>query len=236
MARFLVHLLFSLVPDPYRRRWSRGLADYRGYAIGAGLAQLVTCVGLLIYGYLQFLPNRLASVSSANERVMEKGGESFVMGFGVVWLADYLIHPLSLALVFFAIEGLVRFVAALALNDVVSTFPLWLVMIICTGIGRRFSEVSMGPRVADEVEPTRVEGCDLRISSCRPKPEWDHLLTVVYGGEMYEVARQGRYGDRPREFVYMLRKKPAHKVVRGIYYYDPLEPLSWVGKKVTRKN
>jgi len=50
------------------------------------------------------------------------------------------------------------------------------------------------------------------------------MITVAYQDELYEVAA-AQEGHPPRPFVYLLRKKPDHKVIRGIHHYDPEEAL-----------
>ena len=49
-------------------------------------------------------------------------------------------------------------------------------------------------------------------------------MTVSYEDQLYEVASQEE-GTPPRRFVYLLRPKPDHKVVRGLHHYDPEEAL-----------
>jgi hypothetical protein len=64
---------------------------------------------------------------------------------------------------------------------------------------------------------------DLRIESCRPKP-WTALTTISYNDQLYEVAREFT-GSPPRRFVYLLRKAPERKLVRGLHHYSPEETL-----------
>jgi len=82
----------------------------------------------------------------------------------------------------------------------------------------------MGPRVADGVERGDGKQYDLRIASCRQKSNWDRLLTVAYEGEFYEVVQE-ESGSPPRRFVYLLRKIPPSKVIRGLHHYHPEEVL-----------
>jgi hypothetical protein len=64
---------------------------------------------------------------------------------------------------------------------------------------------------------------ELRIASCRPK-DWNAALTISYEDHLYEVARSFEEAP-PRRFVYLLRRAPQSKVVRGLYHYDPNEVL-----------
>jgi hypothetical protein len=82
----------------------------------------------------------------------------------------------------------------------------------------------MGPRVADVVERPGTPDGQLRIASCRPKPTWDHLMTVKYEDEFYEVGTE-KMGTPPRPYVYLLRKLPQGKAIRSLHHYRPEESL-----------
>jgi len=55
---------------------------------------------------------------------MQVGGETVLSGSVIVVLMEYLIQPLTLVLAYFAIEGVVRFVAAFVTGEIVPTLPL----------------------------------------------------------------------------------------------------------------
>ena len=195
-----------------------------GAALASGVLELLTCVITLIYRYLLFGSNRLFGPANVTMKAAESGGETAVMGSGIFLLLEYLIQPVTLLLIYFAIEGLARALAALVSDEVIPTLPMqslaWL-----QGAGeRRYAEHAAGPRVVDVVQSVKSELPELTILSCRPKSDWNQLTTISYEGELYELSRQ-ETGLPPRRFVYMLRKKPEGKVVRGIYHYDPGEAL-----------
>jgi hypothetical protein len=85
--------------------------------------------------------------------------------------------------------------------------------------------MALGVRVADEVEPVQSEDVKLRVRSCRQKPDWDQRITIFYNEQLYEIAGTEK-GTAPRRYVYLLRPKPASKIVRGTYHYSPTEALS----------
>jgi hypothetical protein len=79
--------------------------------------------------------------------------------------------------------------------------------------------------VADEVtRVTDTQDVDLVIASCRPKKEWHKLTSVAYQDEFFEIMDL-QEGSPPRIFVYVLRKSPEGRVLRGIHHYDPEEVL-----------
>jgi hypothetical protein len=49
-------------------------------------------------------------------------------------------------------------------------------------------------------------------------------MTVAYEGEFYEIVREEQTAP-PRRFVYLLRKIPPGKVIRGLHHYRPEESL-----------
>jgi hypothetical protein len=113
--------------------------------------------------------------------------------------------------------------AAVATSEVVPTMPLAVVDWIHGVAARRHHEYKQGPRIVDEVIPGTSPEYDLRIDSCRAKP-WTKLTTVSYQDQLYEVSRE-MTGPPPRSWIYMLKRMPAGKIVRGIHHYLPEETL-----------
>ena len=85
--------------------------------------------------------------------------------------------------------------------------------------------MALGARVTDKVEPVESADVKLRIHSCRQKTDWDQRITIFYNEQLYEVAGT-ETGAAPRRYIYLLRPKPANKIVRGTYHYSPNEALS----------
>ncbi len=156
----------------------------------------------------------------------QKGGDTAVRGMGIIFFLAYILLPVTLMLIYFGFEGAVRFVAAGATGEVVGTLPLALVDMAGQKWNAYYAEKKQGPRVPDlvSVPPTDGSGYDLSIASCREKPGWDHLMTISYNETLYEVLDSVE-GDEPRKHVYLLRRAPLHKVVRGLYHYDPEEAM-----------
>jgi hypothetical protein len=89
-------------------------------------------------------------------------------------------------------------------------------------LGSWRDESQMGKRIPDRVEC--VEAGLLQISSCRPKP-WNRLTTISYDDVLYDLDSTKK-GRSPRQFVYLLRKKPISGVVRGLHHYSPDDVLT----------
>lgn len=82
----------------------------------------------------------------------------------------------------------------------------------------------MTPPVPDLVERVASGKYELRIASCRPKPAWDHLMTVEYEDVYYEIVGE-QPGPPAYPYVYLLRKLPQGKAIRALHHYHPDEPL-----------
>jgi hypothetical protein len=218
----------SLLPERYRRWWqTESSVDFRTGAIVSAVVQTVGLIGLLIYRYLVFFQHRVMDIG---ERTMQAGAEEALAGkqtqfaIGALTTLEFVFQPLTLVMLYFLFEGAVRLIAPLVTEEIIGTLPLVLVARAHDKIAGVRAEAALGPRVADTVERGDGRQFDLRISSCRPKPNWDKLMTIAYQDEYYEVVKQETLLP-PRRFVYLLRKNPPGKVIRGLHHYDPREAL-----------
>ncbi len=216
--------LLAFLPKRYRRLFGQFEVPCEGAIVG-GILEILLSLGLLFRGYYAYMNERLASIPQAvYAGAGEKGGESAIMGLGSIVLLEYLIHVITILLIFFLVEGGVRMIAAIGSRETVPSFPLYLVALLHSKVDAESQERSMGARVRDEVL-SEDNGNWLQVSSCRPKP-WNQLTTVSHAGALYEVHSQRNEPRPPRPFVYVLKKKPPTAVIRGIYPYDPNEALS----------
>lgn len=220
MLLFILGKFASLLPQRYRP-WIQINASA---AFASGIAQILLCLGLFIYRYLMFVQNNVFGGTAIELKAMQVGGETALSGSGLFVLAEYMIQPLTVVLVYFAFEGIVRATAAFVTGEFVPTLPLAIMGWLHGKIEEIRAERKLGKRVADEVEVLNSPDVKLRIDSCRPKRNWDHRITVFYGDELYEVADRLE-AESPRRFVYLLRRKPENKLVRGTYHYHPEEVL-----------
>jgi hypothetical protein len=221
----LAGVFLSLLPTRYRRRVLLDI-DVQDSAVFSGVVQMFAGIGALVIRYPGFVESRMALVpESVSFAMAEKAGEVGVMSMGLIWLVDYLFNPLTLVIEYFVVEGVVRWVAALVTREVVPTLPLWVLALVHTKFDRWKAEHDLGPRVPDEVKRvTDTPDVDLIIASCRPKKEWHKLTSVAYQDEFFEIMDL-QEGAPPRIFIYVLRKSPQGRVLRGIYQYHPDEAL-----------
>ena len=225
---FLLSIFLSLLPRRYRLRVPvyAGM-DLRGGAFVSGIVEGVVCLMLFIVRYLGFIQ---ANVGAMGKRAIATGNEGLLgvpavqYGMGYVSMVQYFFQPLTLVLLYFAVEGTVRAIAAATTLETVGTLPLHAVAWLDEKLGERRTERALGPRVADIVEAVYSPDYDLRIFTCRPKRDWDRMITVSYQGQLYEVLDQ-QEGKPPRQFIYRLRKSKPGRTVRAIHEYDPEEVL-----------
>lgn len=221
--------LFSFLPRRYRHALLQGCEIPATGAFLGGILEMLTALGLFIHRYFLFANNWLGSVpATVVNGGMMHSGETSVMTLGVFVIVGYVFQPLSIILVYFTLEGAVRAAAAGLSGEITPSLPFQLVALLQTKAEAWREEANLGPRLVDQVERADPEGGDLRIASCRPKPDWDNLVTISYGEMLYEVAGH-ETGSKPRPFVYLLRQKPEYKLIRGLRHYDPEDVLG--GKK-----
>jgi hypothetical protein len=221
MNIFFVSLL-SFLPKKYRNGITSQEIPARGAVLG-GVVEFATGAFLLLRGYSPFMQTQLASVPlSVAVEAGKQGGESAFMGLGSIFMLAYFAQPVSLALLFLVFEGGCRVIAAFLTGEVVGSLPFYFICLLHTRLGYWHRESQMGRRVPDQVQSTPGEG--LQISSSRPK-SWTPLTTIAYQGILYELE-SAKSGTSPRQFIYLLRKKPLSAVIRGLYEYDPNEVLN----------
>jgi hypothetical protein len=223
MTQTLVGIFLTLLPEPWRRRWQVTTGETLALpaAISGGL-ELAVCLMLFVVRYLDFA-QKLASQNIG--AALQHGAAGPVMAVGVEATLEYLLGPVTILLVCFTIEGALRFYAAAVIGDVAGTFPLFLVSLAWTRLTRARTERALGPHLVDEVILSPGANFPVVIASCRRKEGWNRLVTVKVQDELYEVAGEQK-GVEPRPYVYLLRKLPPGKVIRGLHHYSPDEVLT----------
>ena len=192
MLGFLAGLVLSFLPKRYRDRFPESLRrNLRLGAVVSGLFQCLGCLGIFCVRYLIFLQRNVGALA---DRAIAHGAEDALgataaqAGMGYVSMVEYVFHPLSLLLIYFALEGAVRSCAAAITEEIVATLPLHIVAWAQDRVGKARAERALGPRVVDIVEQVYSGDYDLRIFTCRRKRNWNRLITVSYEGQLYAVA------------------------------------------------
>lgn len=213
---FFRGIFFSLLPKDCWRSWRpSSTVDFARSAVASGLLELSGFLYLLVHGYFHFLAVR-AQQLQAVERTNE--------GTQLYWLAlltfEYLFHPLSLLAICLSGEGAVRAWAAFFTDEIFPSFPIKFAALANAWLEKRQTDKTRGSEISDLFERPQGADCDIRISSQRPKDGWRPSITVDVAGEFHEIV--GVDADPgPRPYIYLLRRLPPGRIIRGIYRYDP---------------
>ncbi len=199
---FLIDLMLSFHPPRYRSAWRHSASGslVRAAAV-SGFLEMVVFGTLYIVGFV-----------TAFTHLAVIGPLAFV---------EYLFYPKSWPLAFFFFDGTIRWLSSLS-GQAVGSLALYPAAWIHGWLERRAERRRLGPMVPDTIERGDGTRYELRISSCRPKGNWDKWMTVMYEEKLYEIAA-AELGQPPRPYLYLLRTKPESKVIRGLHRYDPNE-------------
>lgn len=199
---FLIDLMLSFLPPRYRSAWRHSASGslVRAAAV-SGFLEMVVFGTLYIVGFV-----------TAFTHLAVIGPLAFV---------EYLFYPKSWPLAFFFFDGTIRWLTSLS-GQAVGSLALYPAAWIHGWLERRAERRRRGPKVPDIIERGDGTRYELRISSCRPKGNWDKWMTVMYEEKLYEIAA-AELGQPPRPYLYLLRTKPESKVIRGLHRYDPNE-------------
>jgi len=194
--------MLSFLPPRYRSAWRHSASGslVRAAAV-SGFLEMVAFGTLYIVGFV-----------SAFTHLAVIGPLAFV---------EYLFYPKSWPLAFFFFDGTIRWLTSLS-GQAVGSLALYPAAWIHGWLERRAERRRLGSKVPDTIERGDGARYELRISSCRPKGNWDKWMTVMYEEKLYEIAA-AELGQPPRPYLYLLRTEPESKVIRGLHRYDPNE-------------
>lgn len=168
-------------------------------------------------GYLAFLALRSRQLAPAVERMNQTTQGWFVAVLSIEYL---IFHPLALLQLYLAAEGIIRFVGGIAASEAVPSLPVALFFKIRKYVHERRIRRDLEPLLSIPDSLERLPGGErLRIKTAIVKARWNGSITIGVDGEWYEVEAEER-GAFPRAYVYILRRAPAGKILRGYEEYD----------------
>jgi hypothetical protein len=219
---YIYGMLLTLLPSRYREH-----ELLRGNAITCGLLQTFAAIFLIVYRMFDFVAQTSDSMGKRSELIYDHIGGGAVYASGVLALAEFALHPVSIIGYYFFFEGVVRTMGALVGHQVIGTLPLYVVAAV-HGLWRKTKyHKYVGALIEDEVvRGTGRSSYDLKVYSCRPKLDWNPYVTIEFEDQFYQMMRE-EPGPQPLRFVYYLRKNPVGRIVVQILHYrtdDVLKP------------
>jgi hypothetical protein len=214
MLTALRDFLLSFSPASVRRNYTPASPTRTLLAATwGGLAQFLLAGLALAAGFNRYF------VLRAHQLRPHVGGTNEVAEAGIViFIAfEYLVHPLSLFMLYLAIEGLLRFAGGLITGEVVPSFLVFLAFKLASLAAHRRQQRRNAALPADTLE--QLPDRHIRIASATAKPAWNATITIAVNGEWFEVERVEE-GVPPRSFVYVLRPAPPGKILRGFEEYN----------------
>jgi hypothetical protein len=216
---YILGPIFTLLP----RRWREKIFPTtpnrlaRAATLSGIFEALLALVALFIWYsiYVRLAGDALAHSSAA------PGGADERMGlFAYIW---FWLNPITWVVAYFGLEGVLRSVAALTAGESYGTLPLFLAERLYRLAARPSKKPGLAP-VSDEITPGDAT-CDIKIASCRAKPDWKYPFTIRYGGAYFQVIANIHLGAGPRPYVYSLRRLPPGEIARGLREYHPEDAL-----------
>ncbi|HXB20774.1 MAG TPA: hypothetical protein VNV88_05285 [Candidatus Solibacter sp.] len=175
-----------------------------------GLLQALVFAVLSVFHYAAFMLLRAHQLG----RVLGGAAEA-VQGAAMILLTfDFLIHPGSLLLLYFLVEGVLRFLGGVFFEEIVPSLPVFVAFKIMSH--RRAEAPTEIPDTFENLQ----DGERIRIASAHPKSGWNTTITIDIGGQWYEIEKE-EIGTPPRAYIYLLRPAPAGKILRKYEQYMP---------------
>jgi|SRR5271170_5123665 len=247
MLIYLLGPFLALLP----RRWRKALPFYdavrwRSAAILSALAESVVALAALMYWYSYSVTTW---VSRGLDHVLSQNAQTTITDheIGFAALVLWATHPLTWAIAFAGVEGVVRLCASFS-DTALGLFPLYLVETIYSKIFRRgtpepasavkFSQSHVSSYVRTIKEKVMAASLTqvpdelcvvnnqeeelLEIRAWHAKPDWTPPRIVRFGDRYYRLEECAK-GSGPRPFIYKLRKLSKGVPGRTVLTYSPEE-------------
>jgi len=247
MWKLVTGMVLSLLPRRWRTSIPEQAIPWVSAAVLSGILETILAVAGLTYWYSHSVTTWAADALDSALR-NGPGAEYDPHLLGLSAFVLWSIHPLTWLLASFLVEGLVRIVAAISIEQIL---PLWILASVDWFYGkvtRRPRERGMADQpggrehlrsflgtaklaaktvrlreLADELGESEDSGESvLEIRSSRQKAEWIPPR-VVRVDDLYYRLGSVCEGRRPRPFVYRLRRLAGGVPGRNvILYHSPL--------------
>jgi len=250
MWTYLIGPILAILPAPWRdaMSWADDVQWSKAAAVSGLIEFIGSLVGLMLW-YSHVVPEWVSKgVSSSMDGKM--GGGVAPEQIGTLAIFIWATSPLTWLLVYSALEGVVRFCAALVAGTAHGILPLFLIDKVAIAPFRpRNEKAADAPtsarelvtsyagairdkvttvahaEVRDEIRSLKNESGEiLEIYTCKKKADWTPPRMVRYLDGFYRLE-EGSNASGPRPFRYVLRKLPVGVPGRTVLDYAPFDPV-----------
>ena len=228
MRDLLPGLLAALLPDPERGDFSRRYGgDPAAWSLFLGLAEFLGGGIVMVsngIGFFQRVAERNARmfVDVVESAAMSREELRGYMLSGVANWLDWLAQPWTWLLFLIPATGLLRLVVY-GINHEAAGEPLvWaglrLWQLVQRKLGQSRDLLRYGPERPDRIVPSPG---GLTVLACRPKPDWNPLVTIEIRGGFYHLLRtEERQDGQWWVYAYVMREMPESDVIRYLIRYE----------------
>lgn len=225
-AGYILGPIYATLPKRWRHVDHHGSERFMARcAIVSGALESLAAILVLRFWYMKFFgffgsAYAHAALDSPAETPITKIAPEVIGSAGFI---VFVANPLTWLIVYFFCEGILRMTAAVVTGESCGILPLCAVDFTHYLATRGRSRAAL-PLVRDEILPGGP-GCDIRIASCRKRPDWKYPFTIRYEGAYFQVVAEQSANVGPRPHVYSFRRLPPGEVARGLRDYHPDDVL-----------
>lgn len=219
LLKFVEGVFLSLLPEGLQRGWQAYCRpDYEMAASVSGMLESVLACGVLLWRYVHFLPWRAQQLNALSGGRLALANEGTQLYFHGVLALEYLLQPLTLLLLWLAVEGAVRAVVAGFADEVLPS--AWLKLAGLALLRRRARAEQRRQLLPDEVTRPAEAGVALCIRSAAAKP-WFEGMTLEFEGGLLLLKSARRAPSAERGWIYDFVPQPEGVVIRRLERYAP---------------
>jgi hypothetical protein len=217
----------SLLPARWRKQFNLSSSQWKVAASISGVCEAVASLTALVAWYSYSVATWAhRAIFSTIDAHPEAAIPADTVGFAALVLL--LFHPFTLFILYWGVEGIVRFLAGLS-GSVLGILPIYLMDRLYILVSSRqpvSSLITEGPalrnlKLSDELAArSDSEGEILEIRSFRPKTGWDPPKIVCFKGVYYRLFQAYEERSAHRPFIFSLRRLTAGVPSRTVIYYS----------------
>jgi hypothetical protein len=223
-ARYILGPVYAFLPKRWRYLDHHGSASFMARCtMFSGLIESFVALLVLRIWYV----NVLGMLSDAYAKsVLDDARNLTVVPevFGGAGFIVFASNPITWLILYFGLEGILRMTTAVVSGECYGILPFYVLDFVYTGVLRLRRPRQELTLVRDEIL-RGDDACDLKIASCRKRPDWKYPFAIRYGGAYFQVIalESTLLGARP--YIYALRRLPPGEIARGLRDYDPDDVL-----------